>query len=59
MDNAFRYTAKKGIELESDYPYKAKEHVLCDYKEKDVKFKNKGHLDVRPHEQDYLIAAIA
>jgi len=49
MDNAFKYTAKKGIELESDYPYKAKEHVLCSYKEKDVKFKNKGYLNVRPH----------
>jgi len=49
MDNAFKYTADKGIELESVYPYKGHGELLCHYKETSVVFKNTGHTDVKAH----------
>jgi len=39
------YTAAKGIELESVYPYKAVDGT-CKYNQADIKFQNKGYANV-------------
>jgi len=42
---ALEYTAAKGVELESTYPYKAVDGT-CKYNQADVKFTNKGYANV-------------
>jgi cathepsin L len=58
MDDAFKYVAAKGIELESTYPYKGVDET-CRYKESDTKFKNTGFHDVAANNEPQLTAAIA
>lgn len=58
MDYAFEYTAAKGIELESTYPYKAVDGS-CKYNSADVKFKNGGYKDVKANSPNALQSAIA
>jgi len=58
MDNAFTYTAQKGIELESDYPYKAVDQK-CKYDAKKAQKINKGYKDVPKNNVDALKAALA
>jgi len=57
MDHAFAYTAQKGIELESDYPYKAVDQK-CKYAKKKAQNVNKGFSDVAKNSPDALKAAL-
>jgi len=58
MDNAFKYVAAKGIELESTYPYKGVDGK-CKYSKGSVKFQNKAYTDVQANSQSALQNAIA
>jgi len=58
MDNAFKYVAAKGIELESQYPYTAKDGT-CKYAVADVKFKNKAFTNVAHNNEVALATAVA
>jgi C1A family cysteine protease len=58
MDNAFKYVAAEGIELESTYPYTAQDGT-CQYKSGETKFKNTGFKDVTANQPDQLQAAVA
>jgi len=57
MNNAFKYTAEKGIETEEDYPYKGVDGK-CAYDEKKAHHVNKGYKEVPKHNTDALKAAI-
>ena len=57
MDYAFQYVASQGIELESVYPYTAKDGT-CKYKSGSVVFKNTGFTDVPAQNNDALAAAV-
>jgi len=57
MDYAFAYTAKQGIEQESDYPYKAVDQK-CKYAKKKAVNVNKGFKDVEKNSADALKAAL-
>jgi len=59
MDAAFQYVEQNGIELEDTYPYKGKTGLLCKYNAKNVVFKNKNHVDVKPNSVEDLMAAVA
>jgi len=58
MDYAFKYVEAKGIELESQYPYKAVDGK-CQYNAADVKFKNTGYTDVTKNNEVALATAVA
>jgi len=58
MDNAFTYTAAKGIEQESVYPYTAVTGT-CKYNAADITKVNTGHTDVAPSNQNALLTAAA
>jgi len=55
--NALEYTSKKGIELETDYPYNARTGS-CKYDDSKVAFKNAGYELVKPKSADQLKAAL-
>ena len=57
MDYAFQYVAAKGIELESVYPYTAKDGT-CKYSSGSVVFKNTGFTDVPSKNNDALASAV-
>jgi len=58
MDNAFKYVAAKGIELEATYPYTAKDGT-CKYQAAQTKFKNKAFTNVAHNNEVALQAAVA
>jgi cathepsin L len=58
MDNCFKYTAAKGIEPASAYPYKAVQGK-CQYSKAKTVFKNTGFSDVPQGDNDALAAAVA
>lgn len=57
MDYAFQYGIDKGMESESDYPYKAQDGK-CKYDKTKVKVTPKAFTDVPQNQQDQLAAAI-
>jgi len=57
MTNAFTYTAKKGIETETDYPYKAVD-ARCKYVAKKAVQVNKAFKNVAANNVDALKAAL-
>jgi len=58
MNNAFAYVAKQGIELETDYPYKAVDQACAYDASKAIKV-NKAFKNVPANNPDALKAAIA
>jgi len=58
MDNAFKYVAAQGIELESVYPYTAVTGT-CKYSASQVVFKNKGYTDNTANNEVTLMNAVA
>jgi len=58
MDNAFQYTADKGIEASKDYEYTG-EDGRCKFVDKNVVFKNTGYQDVKENDNEGLKAAVA
>jgi len=59
MDYAFAYVAKEGIELETSYPYRGRDDLICRYKAADVAFRISGFTDVTPNNVEALMAAVA
>ena len=57
MDFAFKYVAANGIELESVYPYTAKEGT-CKFNSTKVAFRNTGFTDVPSKNNDALASAV-
>jgi len=57
MDHAFAYTAEKGIELETDYPYKAVDQ-RCKFAAKKATKVNKASTDVPANNADALKTAL-
>jgi len=58
MDNAFKYIEAKGLELESDYPYTARDGS-CQYDASKANGKVADFVDVSPGNPDQLKAALA
>jgi C1A family cysteine protease len=54
---ALEYTAAEGIELESQYPYKAVD-TKCTYNAADVKFKNQGYANVTVNNEVAMATAL-
>jgi len=59
MDNAFKYVADKGIELESVYPPYTAQDGSCRYDANKVAFKNTGYKDVPSNTPSQLETAVA
>ena len=57
QENAFRYYKKKGAQLESDYPYHARDGI-CQYKHHTVKAQITGQVSLKKG-QDHLKAGLA
>lgn len=58
MTRALEYTAAKGLESLSDYPYTAKNSIFCKYNKSEVVFQNTGHTNVPPKNVTQLMAAV-
>ena len=57
MDSAFKYAQSKGIELESDYPYEARDRI-CRAKAALGQVRVKSFTDVTSKNASQLIAAL-
>jgi C1A family cysteine protease len=58
MDSGFRYVKDHGVELESRYPYTARDGA-CNYVKSDIRFQNTGFTDVPRDNEAALATAVA
>jgi len=58
MTWALAYTANQGVELESTYPYKARDQK-CKYDATKVVFKNSGYKNTTKYSEHDLKTAVA